>query len=53
MIPGFADGVSAARVARREIVHRGPLVTDDDRRAIYRHKDDAEDRLRAARRRPR
>ena len=52
LVPGFADGVSAARVARREIVDRGPIETDDDRQAIYRRKDDAEDRLRAARRRP-
>lgn len=53
MIPGFADAVSAARTARREMVTRGRLATDREREAIYDRKDDAEHRLRAARRRPR
>jgi hypothetical protein len=55
LVPGFADAVSAARVARREVLGRdaGPLTNDDDRRAIYRGKDRAADRLDAARRAPR
>ena len=52
VIPGFADGVSAARVARREVIDRDPIATEDDRNAIYRCKDAAEARLRLARRRP-
>jgi len=33
VIPGFADSVSAARVARRELLHdeADPIATDDDR----------------------
>lgn len=53
MIPGFADAVSAARVARREMVTRGRLATDRELVAIYPRKDSAEHRLRTARRRPR
>ena len=53
LIPGFANAVSAARVARREVLDRdtGALATEDDRRAIYRRKDRAAERLAAARRR--
>ena len=55
LIPGFADGVSAARVARREVLDRdsGPLATHDEREAIYRHQDHAAIRLGEARRKPR
>lgn len=53
VIPGFVDGVSAASVARRELVDRGPLATEDDRHAVYRRQADAAARLRAARRRRR
>ena len=53
LIPGFADGVSAARVARREVIGPDASASEDDVSAIYRRKDAAEDRLRAARRRPR
>jgi hypothetical protein len=53
VIPSFADGVSTASVARRELVDRGPLATEEDRQAVYRRQADAAARLRAARRRPR
>jgi hypothetical protein len=51
LIPGFADSVSAARVARREVLDGDSIASEDDRHAIYCRKDDAETRLRAARRR--
>lgn len=51
LIPHFADDVSAARVARREILEReaAPIANDDDRWAIYRRKSQAALRLHAAR----
>ena len=53
VIPGFADAVSAARVARRELLddEADPIATDDDRWAIYRGKTCALARLHGARRR--
>jgi hypothetical protein len=53
LIPGFANAVSAARVARREVLgdDTAGLATDDDRNAIYRRKDLAVERLAAGRRR--
>jgi len=53
VIPGFADAVSAARVARRELLadEADPIATDDDRWTIYRGKTCALERLHAARRR--
>jgi hypothetical protein len=52
LFSGFADSVSAARVARRELLGDGAtvLADDDDRAAIYHRKDRAADRLHAARR---
>jgi len=54
LIPHFADDVSAARVARREILaHEDDLITtDDDRWEIYRRKNQATARLHAARSSP-
>jgi len=50
-LPGFACDVSAARVARREVLGRagGVLVSDADRQTVYRRKDKANARLRTAR----
>jgi hypothetical protein len=54
LIPDFADDVSAARVARRELLAREAdvVTTDDDRWAIYSRKTLALQRLRDARVRP-
>ena len=52
LIPGFADRVSAARVARREILGGAPAIVDDeDRWAVYRSTERALQRLRTARHR--
>jgi len=52
VLPGFANAVSAARVARREVLDddTGALATDDKRQAIYDHKVGATARLAAGRR---
>ena len=53
LIPGFADRVSAARVARREVQGGArTIATDDAREAIYARTDRALYRLHAARGRP-
>jgi len=54
LIPGFDDDVSAAIVARREILDGDvrPLASEAERHAVYDRKYDALRRLRAARRRP-
>jgi len=51
LIPHFADDVSAARVARREIIEHeaAPIASDDDRWEIYHRKSRAALRLHAAR----
>jgi hypothetical protein len=51
LIRGFADQVSAARVARREVLEDDarPIATEGDLRAIYSHTERAVRRLRAAR----
>ena len=51
LIPDFADRVSAARVARREIIDDGAIASDHVRWAIYDRTEVALRRLRAARRR--
>jgi len=53
-LPGFACDVSAARVARHEILGRagGVLASDLEREAIYRRKGQTVARLRACRTRP-
>jgi hypothetical protein len=52
LIPGFADLVSAARVARREVLGGAPArLGDDDRWAIYDRTERALRRLHAARHR--
>jgi len=51
LIPGFADRVSAAVTARRELlVGARPIAADDERHAVYDRQADALGRLRAARR---
>ncbi|MDQ3366702.1 MAG: hypothetical protein M3680_14855 [Myxococcota bacterium] len=53
LIPHFDDAVSAAVVARREVLGDRPaaLVSDDDRQRLYRRTDRALERLHASRRR--
>jgi hypothetical protein len=52
LIPGFADRVSAAITARREILGGArPIADQDERDEVYGRQDVALDRLRAARRR--
>ena len=51
VIPGFADRVSAARVARRAVLGSDrPIADDPERYAVYHRQGRELDRLRAARR---